>query len=277
MRRRRWRRLGKDEPWRSFGIASSTSPAAVDHRRGRCPLRCIVARVGAFVAGGADERGRFGLDQTAGAPHSNEARMVSVISPALIAASRSDRSESVRVTGGSPLLLSGTRRRSRRWPTQLVDPLQPPSYTTPRDFPALSPELRELDWDNAGQSTPHDLRRSLALRSVGRGISGRARIAARWRRSIWARPILVSLVRPPLEDGTSSPTRLPFTAARLHRRGRAEGAGRPSGRREAAHHLLDGRRCSLHASVDRPQPLHDRPECAEHIDHDRDRHDPRDE
>ena len=31
--------LGKNDPWRSFGIFSSTSPAFVDNKRDREPLR----------------------------------------------------------------------------------------------------------------------------------------------------------------------------------------------------------------------------------------------
>ena len=42
MRRRRSRIEGKKLPWRSFGMASSTSPALVVSSRDRCPLRWFV-------------------------------------------------------------------------------------------------------------------------------------------------------------------------------------------------------------------------------------------
>ena len=42
IRRRRSSSDGKNEPARSFGIASSRSPAVVDRVRGRWPLRCTV-------------------------------------------------------------------------------------------------------------------------------------------------------------------------------------------------------------------------------------------
>ncbi len=58
--------------------------------------------------------------------------MVSVISPALSAASRSDRSESVRATGVLLLVIpAGTRRDSRRWPTRWWT--LKPTYTRSRD------------------------------------------------------------------------------------------------------------------------------------------------
>ena len=42
MRRRGSRREGKKLPWRSLGMASSTSPALVDSSRERLPLRWVV-------------------------------------------------------------------------------------------------------------------------------------------------------------------------------------------------------------------------------------------
>ncbi len=58
--------------------------------------------------------------------------MVSVISPALSAASRSDRQESVRATGVLLLVIpAGTRRDSRRWPTRWWT--LKPTYTRSRD------------------------------------------------------------------------------------------------------------------------------------------------
>ena len=62
-RRRRSSSDGKNVPVRSLGIRSSRSPAVVDNVRGRCPLRCAGAGLGAFVGFGADHRGQLGLDQ----------------------------------------------------------------------------------------------------------------------------------------------------------------------------------------------------------------------
>ena len=42
MRRRRSRIEGKNDPLRSLGILSSTSPALVDSNRARVPLRWVV-------------------------------------------------------------------------------------------------------------------------------------------------------------------------------------------------------------------------------------------
>jgi hypothetical protein len=42
MRRRRSRMEGKNDPLRSLGILSSTSPALVDSSRSRLPLRWVV-------------------------------------------------------------------------------------------------------------------------------------------------------------------------------------------------------------------------------------------
>ena len=222
MRRRRSRRLGKNEPWRSFGIASSTSPAAVDSRRGRCPLRCAV-RVSVRSWRAAPMNAVVSASISCWSTHSNDARMVSVISPALIAASRSDRSESVRVTGGSPLCSCQEHVEDHagdppNWwtlynrlptPRHVTSPLYPLSYgswigTMLVKAPMISESRWPFEASAAGLLEERGYWRVGGVRSGG--------------------PILVSLVRPPLEDGTSSPTRLPFTAARLHRRGRAEGA-----------------------------------------------------
>ena len=45
------------------GSADSSSPAVVVRVRGRVPLRCVVRARSAFERGGADERGRFRVDQ----------------------------------------------------------------------------------------------------------------------------------------------------------------------------------------------------------------------
>jgi hypothetical protein len=42
MRRRGSSNAGKNEPSRSFGMRSSTSPALVDSSRDQDPLRCVV-------------------------------------------------------------------------------------------------------------------------------------------------------------------------------------------------------------------------------------------
>jgi hypothetical protein len=63
MRRRGSRIEGKNEPLRSFGIRSSTSPACVASSLGREPSWVGGAGLGAFVAAGADHLGRFHLDQ----------------------------------------------------------------------------------------------------------------------------------------------------------------------------------------------------------------------
>ena len=62
MRRRGSRMEGKKLPFRSLGMASSTSPALVETSRGRCPLRSLV-RLAALIALGADRGGSLGLDQ----------------------------------------------------------------------------------------------------------------------------------------------------------------------------------------------------------------------
>ena len=54
---------GKNDPLRSFGIRSSTSPALVASSRARAPLRSVTRVLGALVAGGADPLGRLGFDQ----------------------------------------------------------------------------------------------------------------------------------------------------------------------------------------------------------------------
>ena len=63
IRRRRSRMTGKNEPCRSFGIRSSTSPAWVATSRGRVPFRSVDAALAAFVAAGADDLGGLGLDE----------------------------------------------------------------------------------------------------------------------------------------------------------------------------------------------------------------------
>ena len=62
IRRRRSKMTGKNDPCRSFGIRSSTSPAWVATSRGRDPFRSVT-RLVAFVAAGADDLAGLGLDQ----------------------------------------------------------------------------------------------------------------------------------------------------------------------------------------------------------------------
>ena len=54
---------GKKLPFRSFGMASSTSPALVESTRGRCPLRSLLRRAGPLIAVRPDLGGELGLDQ----------------------------------------------------------------------------------------------------------------------------------------------------------------------------------------------------------------------
>lgn len=132
MRRRRSNRLGKNEPWRSLGMASSTSPAAVDNSLGRCPLRCVV-RVSARSWRPAPMKEVASDSISCWRIHSRLVRTVSVTSPALSAARSSDRSESVRVTGGSPfVILLGTRQDPAGGPPSGGPS---PTYTTPGDVP----------------------------------------------------------------------------------------------------------------------------------------------
>ena len=62
IRRRRSRMTGKNEPCRSFGIRSSTSPACVATNRGRDPFRSVT-RLVAFIAAGAHDLAGLGFDQ----------------------------------------------------------------------------------------------------------------------------------------------------------------------------------------------------------------------
>src|SRR5829696_5519521 len=54
---------GKNEPLRSFGIRSCTSPAWVASSRGPGPVAVGETRFGALVAVGADPLTRLGFDQ----------------------------------------------------------------------------------------------------------------------------------------------------------------------------------------------------------------------
>src|SRR6478672_1323538 len=60
MRRRRSNSDGKNDPARSLGIWTSTSPAAVDTV---LPIAVHRAPIAALVAAGADRLGGFGFDQ----------------------------------------------------------------------------------------------------------------------------------------------------------------------------------------------------------------------
>ena len=62
-RLRGWSRDGKNDPVRSLGIASSTSPAVVATVLGLVPLRLFGALRGALVAPRADHGGGLGVDQ----------------------------------------------------------------------------------------------------------------------------------------------------------------------------------------------------------------------
>src|SRR5512132_1668550 len=71
MRRRGSSRAGKNEPSRSFGMRSSTSPALVDSRRGPGAVAMGGAGVGALIGSGADVLGGLGVDQ--GLQHQGQA------------------------------------------------------------------------------------------------------------------------------------------------------------------------------------------------------------
>ena len=60
MRRRRSRIWGKNEPWRSFGICSSTSPALVDRA---VPVAVVLPPLSPLVRTGSDHRSRLCLDE----------------------------------------------------------------------------------------------------------------------------------------------------------------------------------------------------------------------
>src|SRR5215207_711651 len=79
-------------------MPSSTSPAAVVISLGRCPLRCVT-RFSLRSWGRAPITAVASASISCWSTHSRLARMVSVISPALSAASSSDRSDSLRATG----------------------------------------------------------------------------------------------------------------------------------------------------------------------------------
>ncbi len=81
---------GKNDPWRSLGILSSTSPVAVANSRGRCALRWVV-RVSLRSWRRAPTTVVASASISSWRIHSRLLRMVSVTSPALSAASRSDR------------------------------------------------------------------------------------------------------------------------------------------------------------------------------------------
>lgn len=91
MRRRRSSRLGKNEPSRNLGIPSSTSPAGVDSSLAQWPLRWVI-RVSVRWWGPAPMKAVASASMSCWSTHSRLLRMVSVISPALSAASSSDRS-----------------------------------------------------------------------------------------------------------------------------------------------------------------------------------------
>ncbi len=117
----------------SLGTFSSRSPAGVDNSSGRCPLRWAV-RASVRSWGRAPMATAASASMSCWRIHSSEVRMVSLISPALRAARRSDRSEPVRATGVLLLVIpAGTRRDSRRWPTRWWT--LRPTCTTSREVP----------------------------------------------------------------------------------------------------------------------------------------------
>ena len=92
IRRRGSKMDGKKLPLRSLGMRNPTSPACVDNSRGRAAVAIGDPGVGAFVAGGADLLGGFGLDQLL--QHQLHSVTHQVDSPpARNASSRSDRTD----------------------------------------------------------------------------------------------------------------------------------------------------------------------------------------
>lgn len=122
--RRRSRTEGKNEPRRSSGVLSATSPAVVDTSRGRCPLRRLVrpsvrswgAAPTASVASASSASTR------AWSTSSAALRTTSESPPARPASRRSDRSDSVRVTAVVSFVVPGRNTLwVTRWPTPRVD------------------------------------------------------------------------------------------------------------------------------------------------------------
>ena len=128
---------GKKLPWRSFGIASSTSPALVVNNFGRVPLRWFV-RLSVRSCGPAPiDLGRFRVDERLQDHLHTRADQIDI-------ATRAERVEEL----GQVKLCEGHRvisfcmffgrntQRFTRWPTSPVD-LR--TYTTPRDTWLRSP------------------------------------------------------------------------------------------------------------------------------------------
>src|SRR3990170_617825 len=124
IRRRGSRRVGRKEPARSFGMRSSTSPALVDSRRLRTPLRWVVRssvrsyRPAPIAWAASSSISSWRTSAIA-------SRMTSMPSPARIASSSSDRADCERAIGVSFVILG--RNTLRITPVAPDCPAQPAS------------------------------------------------------------------------------------------------------------------------------------------------------
>ena len=130
---------GKNDPTRTLGIRSSTSPAGVDNIRGRAPLRWF-DRVSVRSCGPAPiAGGELDVDQVLQPllqQPRNRSRPVTAQSSTSSANRASWSWAIVRLLSSSRIMNS---LRVPRWPFRVTD--RGPSYTTRRDVTFQYPEL----------------------------------------------------------------------------------------------------------------------------------------
>lgn len=147
IRRRGSRIEGKNEPFRSFGIRSSTSSALVASSFGRVPLRSVTRssvrsyRCAPITPAASNSTSSCNTRRT----HS---RIRSTPSPARNASSNSDRADWDKAIGGTPSVrhLVVSHRRSRRWPPTSPDPAAEPQ-TPPHHGTLLQGRPRSGEFD----------------------------------------------------------------------------------------------------------------------------------